>query len=505
MAVNPIYHSQYTAAQIEASIGKTPIIDSTTKTWKVWDIETSAYADTGIDASAQASALDAEAWAVGTRNGEPVSSSDEAYHNNAKWWAEGAADSAEAANDIALKSFVVFEKSGNPVTFDDGADGVPVKALSVGLKATQDLDGYNAPWPPFSKKNLIDPAEIIPERRIDPTGDPVVDVAYMRTGSIPVVAGEEYTFFARDNNDDSTDSISFFNDESPKPATFVSQQTCKGSAAYTVTVPFGVTYAVCSYKLAGTQAQFEHGNTATEYEPGSNVCEIVGKTGVNIVANGTTIPVSFASAGTVYGGTLDVVNGLLTVTHELMLFTQIGDNSQNNITYSGGLIRFSSSALATRFRRGVANTVPIDGLCEIYKPVARGSAETTDLSFSISSSGGTLFFHDSRYDASNYLNILSDNAGYKIMLPYRDSSIYTIQLDKTEIATLLGDNEFSVDADSMDLQYRADPTILYNQIAAAINAQGGNIAEAMVQSVSSAALNLGSVSPDLQSSADDVE
>lgn len=44
----PIYHSQYTAAQIEASIGKTPRIKVTTRTWEIWDIATSQYVDTGI-------------------------------------------------------------------------------------------------------------------------------------------------------------------------------------------------------------------------------------------------------------------------------------------------------------------------------------------------------------------------------------------------------------------------------------------------------------------------
>lgn len=44
----PIFHSQYTAAQIEASIGKTPRIKASTRTWEVWDIATSAYVDTGV-------------------------------------------------------------------------------------------------------------------------------------------------------------------------------------------------------------------------------------------------------------------------------------------------------------------------------------------------------------------------------------------------------------------------------------------------------------------------
>lgn len=32
--------------------------------------------------------LDSEAWAVGTRDGDPVPSTDPAYHNNSKWWSE---------------------------------------------------------------------------------------------------------------------------------------------------------------------------------------------------------------------------------------------------------------------------------------------------------------------------------------------------------------------------------------------------------------------------------
>ena len=44
----PIYHSQYTAAQIEASIGKTPRIKVSTRTWEIWDIATCQYVDTGI-------------------------------------------------------------------------------------------------------------------------------------------------------------------------------------------------------------------------------------------------------------------------------------------------------------------------------------------------------------------------------------------------------------------------------------------------------------------------
>lgn len=50
---------------------------------------------------AQAKALDSEAYALGTRDGEDVGSSDPAYHNNAKWYAEQTATDRTAAQTAA--------------------------------------------------------------------------------------------------------------------------------------------------------------------------------------------------------------------------------------------------------------------------------------------------------------------------------------------------------------------------------------------------------------------
>lgn len=54
---------------------------------------------------ANASAQDAEAWAVGKRSGADVPSTDEAYHNNAKYFSEqantSATESANSADDAA--------------------------------------------------------------------------------------------------------------------------------------------------------------------------------------------------------------------------------------------------------------------------------------------------------------------------------------------------------------------------------------------------------------------
>ena len=68
------------------------------------DAETSSEsAATASEAKETAAdkALDSEAYALGTRDGDDVGSSDPAYHNNAKWYAESVSASAQTASEAA--------------------------------------------------------------------------------------------------------------------------------------------------------------------------------------------------------------------------------------------------------------------------------------------------------------------------------------------------------------------------------------------------------------------
>lgn len=53
-------------------------------------------------AAAEEYAIDSEAWAIGTREGVPVSSDDEAYHNNAKWYSEHLQTDIGNLNDVDI-------------------------------------------------------------------------------------------------------------------------------------------------------------------------------------------------------------------------------------------------------------------------------------------------------------------------------------------------------------------------------------------------------------------
>ena len=74
--------------------------------------------------------------------------------------------------------------------------------------------------------------------------------------------------------------------------------------------------------------QIEIGGTPTTYKPYSNICPITGWTGVNIyhsgedTSNPTVYTVSWQDeTGTVYGGTVDLVSGVLTVDRKLAVLT----------------------------------------------------------------------------------------------------------------------------------------------------------------------------------------
>lgn len=124
----PIFHSQYTAAQIEGTIGKSPRIDPVTKHWEVWDITSGAYVDTGVAADAQDAATRAEAAATTATDAK-----DDAV--DAKTDAVNAADRAEAAAATLTVDAAISDSSTNPVQN---------KVIAAALDEKLNIDGYSA-------------------------------------------------------------------------------------------------------------------------------------------------------------------------------------------------------------------------------------------------------------------------------------------------------------------------------------------------------------------------
>ena len=87
-------------------VEKSPASGSPSDTW-VQDLDEKVEQAVEAAEAAESSALDAEAWAVGERDGEPVTDQDETYQNNAKYYALSsiaAKEVAEAAASAAVES-----------------------------------------------------------------------------------------------------------------------------------------------------------------------------------------------------------------------------------------------------------------------------------------------------------------------------------------------------------------------------------------------------------------
>ena len=120
----PIFHSQYTAAQIEAALGKGPRVNSS-GFWEVWNIATGAYESTGVGAGVKAPTVVSQASQMTNQGYIYIYNGSESgyqagywyYWNGSAWTAGGAyqvaaTDKTLAVSDAAADAKVTGDKIG---------------------------------------------------------------------------------------------------------------------------------------------------------------------------------------------------------------------------------------------------------------------------------------------------------------------------------------------------------------------------------------------------------
>lgn len=159
-----------------------------------------------------------------------------------------------------------------------------------------------------------------------------------------------------------------------------------------------------------------------------------------------TIPISLSSAGTVYGGSLDVMTGVLTVDKG---YTTVGDitwSYESNYTRFYGLIPDIITGIAT-------SRTPF--ICSAYQTIDDGRTLSSVPDGSIYGAGSTanVYIKDTRYtDSATFKSEMGD---VQIVYPLMTPSAY--HLTPTEVTTLLGDNTIWMDAEgTIDATYRVD-------------------------------------------------
>ena len=184
-----------------------------------------------------------------------------------------------------------------------------------------------------------------------------------------------------------------------------------------------------------TQGMVEIGESRTDYETYSD----------------TTIPISWQSeAGTVYGGTVDALTGVLTVTHKFIDLTNISSNLWTKSTsYPGGFycnIQTGSLGIKaqTDFICSHAKTAHIISNYEYGTCYCDGS-----VNIRIMQSGSKLT------DWQTYLSEQSQN-GTPVCICAELAESYAVQLDPVTLSMLIGTNTIWTDADTAEIAYPVD-------------------------------------------------
>ena len=219
--------------------------------------------------------------------------------------------------------------SGNPATFT--VQNAKALSLSVPIVPTQDLHGYSSPWPAGGGKNLFDVTDSVIRGYVSNAGKWIASAGNERSAISGLLQPGTYTiskisssrfrvgiFDSKPTPNEDLNSSEFW---TANPQTATSLTITTQTAGYLAIFMYNGSSEAHTADEIANSIQIESGSSATAWEPYSNICPITGRTGVTVyvsptqnVADATTYTSDWTSpAGTVYGGTLDVVTGVLTV------------------------------------------------------------------------------------------------------------------------------------------------------------------------------------------------
>ena len=244
-------------------------------------------------------------------------------------------------------------KSGSIVEIEKVNPHDAVESMDLDIFPQQDLNGYDHPWAGGAGKNKLPVLKstttintvtftVSSDGTITANGTPtantyfyflgagsdtlnVPDGEYILTGC--TTGGSSSTYYLQANNGS-------WRSDYGSGVTFTS--TSQNVKSIGIAIKSGVQVNNLVFK---PMLRLSSESDAT-WEPYTNICPITGFSSANIyvspttsVGDATTYNVSFGSAGTVYGGTLDVVSGQLTVTHAMLTLNTAAMN--NSESYPG--------------------------------------------------------------------------------------------------------------------------------------------------------------------------
>lgn len=328
---------------------------------------------------------------------------------------------------------VTDSASGSIASITDGADGLPIKSLNVNIAPKQSGSGDPSPsnvrpisgWDEVNVHrtgiNITD--EEWELGNINANGYPYDDSERMRTKNFNPCSPstQYYVLFPTTGND----ATLFFYDINKS---FISTTgwIYKGVVttppnAYYIKMVLGRTYGT----TYNHDISINYPSTDTEYH----------------AHQGTSYPIPLPS--TVYGGTLEVMSGKLTLTHAIVDLGTINWDTAGNRFISSNIRNLS----VRKSNWSPSNPLPI---CSKYKYQAVLNGETTDLIFGIYD--GYLYVRDLQYSTPSQFR----DASAGVQICYELATPTEITLTPTQVETLLGNNNIYSSCGDVEVEYRAD-------------------------------------------------
>ena len=343
--------------------------------------------------------------------------------------------------------------AGGLVTFT-ATNRASISSLSVPFSPIQDLHGYAKPWPAGGGKNL---ANFVNGYNITANGEIGSNAKRAATlDPIPIESGVSYIYTSET---ELSCIYAVFNGD-----TLVRRLSGIASGT-TLDTSGGTDLYVCiygsSYYTATIETDKPMVRKSTEpagYEPYSNICPITGRTGVSVyvsptqdVADATTYAVDWTSeAGTVYGGTLDVVTGVLTVDKA---YADLGTASWTKRNTSTGHWRFTTQDFPCAIA-GSTSTV-FDCVCSQYVKLSPSATYAGNTGVSNNTSISQVCVCDERYsDKDAFTTAMSG-----VQLVYPLATPLTYQLTAQEVEALVGTNNVWSTGDSVSVTV-SEPTLV---------------------------------------------
>lgn len=223
-----------------------------------------------------------------------------------------------------LNIFPTAEASGSIVSFENGADGIPMESLSVAVEPTQDLHGYSHPWPAGGGKNKL---------KIKDKNSSGITGSYNTSGEYVIIGTSGSVAAYCDFQPVTLPAGSYTFSISTLPDGLSSAYNKNGSWAGLVTdgktitlteeTEIGGYISIPANTEVNTtiKIQLEIGSTATAWTPYSNICPISGRTGLSVYRTGKNLFNPHLYAGIDYNPT---VGAAVTLTDAAQQFTDNG-------------------------------------------------------------------------------------------------------------------------------------------------------------------------------------